>query len=373
MKERIVIAGGGFAGLSAIRALKSSTDKFEVVLIDRRPNQEFLPLLPDIIGKDFAPEAMRVNLPEECQRCGAIFREEEIISIQPDKKRVLTSTTAYPYSYLIIGMGAVTNYYGNNDIAKTAFEIKSVNSAQAVRKAALTGKEDEIVVCGGGYTGIEAVTALWLALKNAGLRKKLTILNIAPKLCAALPEKFSDYIINEVAGLGINIENNNTVESFTDKCITLKNGRQISNAMLVWVAGVKTPDCVSRINTEPTAQGRLPVNEFLQFSENIYAAGDCAAFTGADGILRMSVQNALAEGTLAARNIVRQSANKKLARYKPFDPGYIVPLSSGRSCGKVMGFRFFGKIPSWLHYLVCATRSSNFTNGMGIFKEWMKK
>lgn len=370
MKKRIVIAGGGFAGLSALRSLGGSADNFEVTLLDRREAQEFLPLLPDVVGRGFRAAPLLQSLPREAQKYGARFVRAQIAKIDTENRRVQSSAGDFPYEYLLLAGGAVSNYYGTPELAAGAYELKSVGDALRLREAVLRGEEANIVVCGGGYTGVEAASAVHTALRGTGKTKNIILLNTAERLCAGLPPEFSAYLQKRMQALGIEVRAQNTVTGYSDHIAILRDGDLIENALLVWVAGVRTPDFLFGMNDSAQGQGRLVVDEHLQFAPGIFAAGDCAAFRAGGETLRMSVQYALTGGRCAAGNILRLAEGRPLLPFKPFDPGYVVPVEGG-SCGEVMGVRLYGRIPGWLHYMVCAARSSSLRNGMGVFRQWI--
>lgn len=374
MKERIIIVGGGFAGLSALHKFKGYSEEFEIILIDKKRCNEFLPLLPDIIGNNFPPDILRTSLEEECAQISATFAEEEVIEIQREQSRVITTSGQYTYSYLIIAAGSVTNFYDHYDLKPLCHEFKSATHASILRDKALSSDSNNIVICGGGYTGIEVATAIHRALRLVGMQKKIIIANINDRVCPMFESKISEHIRQQLIKCGIEVQLNNTVTDYINTSTKLQNGEIYRDSLLVWVSGVKVHSVFSDLNlNDPQRQGRLAVNEHLQLSERIYVAGDCAAFSHNGQVLRMSVQNALTQGACAAENIIRSARGKPLKPFKPFDPGYVLPIYSGSSCGKIMGVPLYGRIPLLLHYFMCTIKSCNWQNRFSVLKHCLSR
>jgi len=105
-----------------------------------------------------------------------------------------------------------------------------------------------------------------------------------------------------------------------------------------------------------TPQGRVRVDPCLRWRENCFAAGDAGAYVRGAHPLRMSVQFAITQGEAAAGNIFRQIHGQPLRPYRPFDPGYIVPMANNHSCGLILGAPLTGRLPTLLHYALCAYR-----------------
>ena len=104
------------------------------------------------------------------------------------------------------------------------------------------------------------------------------------------------------------------------------------------------------------AQERIRVDEFLRARDDIFVVGDSAAFMVRTRPLRMSVQFAITQGACAATNILRYFCGTHLQAYRPLDPGFVLPMAHGRSCGTVGGIRLRGRLPTFLHYFMCAYR-----------------
>jgi NADH dehydrogenase len=158
-----------------------------------------------------------------------------------------------------------------------------------------------------------------------------------------------------------------SISHLAENSVTLSSGLRIEDGLLIWAAGVQTPEFVRHLPCERDPQGRLKVDGSLRFAEGAFAAGDVAAFVKKGRALRMAVQFSLHEGRLAAGNILRLCAGrKKLKTYRPVDLGYLVPMANFRACGVVLGVPVCGFVAWILHYMMCIYRSMTLRLRLGI-------
>ncbi|MBU4304614.1 MAG: FAD-dependent oxidoreductase [Candidatus Omnitrophica bacterium] len=352
--KRIVIIGGGFAGLStAFHLCRQQGHCFRVSVVDKKEYFNFLPALPDIIGRDIAPEALEYPLAAAAERGGFDFTRAEVDSVDLKGKKIICREKDMAYDYLVIGSGSETNFYGNKQIETDAFRLDNTQDSRAITAALEQDKYERFVICGGGYTGVEIATQVRMFFARRRRKKRIVIVERSPFLLGAVPERLRGYVLDNLKRLNIDIFSGNSVAAALDGAITLEDGTVFKKAMLIWCAGVKTASFIERVDAEKDRQGRIKVDAFLRFSENCFAVGDAAAFSYKQGALRMAVQFALAQGKAAAINIRRLHDKKALQGYVPCDLGYIIPMANNRSCGVALGLEISGRIPTLLHYAMC--------------------
>lgn len=369
LMSRLVIAGGGFAGVSALKTLskapKSLKNKLEITLVDKKPYFEFLPMLPDVSGGWLKPDRIRRGLREICKTRGAAFLEKRIDRLDLEGNTVRADGQDIPYDHLILATGSRTNYYDDHEMREKCICVDSVADAVSARELVLekAGQGDiNIIVVGGGYTGIELASNIDLLLKRNAKPNKIFIVERAREILATLPAWMRDEVKKELAGLGIEIICDDPVKSYDGSSLTLSSDRKIKDAVCVWAAGVKTPDFIDDLDI-PKERSRILVDEYLKPAgsgiNNVYAAGDTACFkgTGDDTILRMAVMFSLAQGKNAAGNILRQITGRPLTRYEPVDLGFLIPVASGKAPGKVLGANVHGSAGYLMHYFMCIYRS----------------
>jgi len=187
-----------------------------------------------------------------------------------------------------------------------------------------------------------------------------------------LPSWMRDYVLENLKRLNIEVFTATFIDKIEGENIRLSSGVTFENALLIWAAGVKTPDFIQNLNIEKTPQGRIKVDEYLRFAQGCFAAGDAANFSYKDNFLRMAVQFAITEGELAADNIHRSIKGSPLKKYRPLDLGYVIPMANNRSCGRVMGIEVKGLLATFLHYSMCICRSLGLKNKLGLLIALLK-
>ncbi|TAM41648.1 hypothetical protein EPN54_01755 [bacterium] len=371
--KKIIIIGGGFAGLSAAGRLAKSGRSLEVLLFDKRGHSDFLPLLPDSIGRQINLEFLKYNINGLSRKFKFKFMNEEVVSVYLEAKQVVTAASTYIYDYLVVASGSQTNFFGQPNIQDRAYALNSADDIKKIQEALAEDRFDNFVICGGGYTGVEAATNLWLYFKKKGLTKKIVIVERSPGILGPLPEWMKLYAGGNLKGMGIDILVNSSVERIEEGKAVVSGGRLFSKAMVIWVAGVRTADFIQKLSVEKNPQGRIIVDEYLKFGRDCFCCGDTAYFGAKNNFLRMAVQFSIAEGDQAAVNIIRSIRNLPLKKFKPVDLGYIIPMANNRSCGRIFGLNVKGALSTLLHFLMCIYRSTGLRNRMGIIVGLIKQ
>jgi len=357
-RPRILIVGGGFAGLWAARTLGRMAIA-DVTLVDRRATSDFLPLLPDVAGGRIPSSAACWPLTAAAARFGFRFCQDDLAGIDRAARRAVGRQGEYDYDWLLLACGVEPAFHGQDALRPQLSTLSSL--ADAVRLAAAVDAappEATVVVVGGGYTGIEIATHVQRRLQAAGQARPVRVLEAAPELLGALPERVRRYVRRQLEARRIAVQTGTRVSAMDpDGALRLSDGSRIAAPLTIWSAGVAAAPWVAGLGLPQGRQGRLAVDACLRLDEHGFAAGDIAGLA-VDGIpLRLGVQAAVTQGVAAARNIAALCRGRAARPYRPWDPGYIVPLANGRGCGSVMGLPVQGPPAAWLHYLLCAYRS----------------
>jgi len=355
-RRKVVIVGAGFAGLSCLKHLTPKNACFDITLIDRKTTSDFLPLLPDIIGRNFPPHMLTHDIAAIAKRCRAEFVNTEAQSIDVNAKRVVTPQGEIVFDDLVIACGAETNFYGNTDIQRQAMTLFSIQDALKIKETLATQTYRHVVVAGGGYTGIEIAGSIRRWLKRHHRQTEVMIVEKMDSILGPLPEWIKNYTRRQLEEMKINVLLGRTISKTEGGSVTLSDGSRHDESLLIWVAGVKTPDLLNDIPVEKI-RGRLSVDPCLRVTDHIFAAGDCAAFIEGSQPLRMAVMFAMGQGKCIARNIIRTEKNRKAEKYVPLDLGYIIPVANNRSSGILLGKGASGFWVTWLHYLISFYRS----------------
>lgn len=363
----VVIIGGGFAGLSAMSRLAGKEQDLEITLIDPRPAHNFLPLLPDIVGRNMPAEVMLYPYAQITSRYGIKHLQAEVTGISPDRNRVTTSDGEVHYDFLLISCGVETNYYDRNDLREKSLRLGNTCDGELIRDADKEGVKN-FIICGGGYTGVEIATHLWRKHHKTSDVPQITLVDMADHLVPKTDPDFQNYVEKEVSGLGINIRTGTSVEKSEGKAIALENGETYENSCLIWTAGIRTPDFVQNLDLEMAPGGRLRADENLAVGDNIFVAGDACGYMHEGNPLRPGVQFSISQGHCAGHNILRRYRDEKLHPYRPWDPGYLIPMANNRACGIILGRKVYGRLPIFMHYSFCVLRSLGLDNRLGVMR-----
>lgn len=376
---RIVVLGGGFGGVAAAQRLDRRfryEDNIEIVLVSDTNFVVYTPMLADVAGGTIEPR--HAVPPVRAFLKKAHFREATVQGIDVANQIVhgalIDGTSAeLHYDYLLIALGAVTNYAHATGAAEHTVGLKDLFDAIRVRNRALTLLEWAnttpdpalrrelltFVMAGGGFSGVEGIAALEDLLHGAlryfpdispdELRFILAphgdrlLQEVDPRLGEYVVEKFSQRTIDVRLGVG--------VTDVTARSATLTTGEVIPTRMVIWTGGIKVNPVLHDVDLPKDKHGALLVNDYLQVLDHptIYALGDCAAVPTPDGqgFYAPTAQNAIREGPVAATNIIAAIRNTGLTKtfaYKPM--GSLASLGKRQAVAQIGDLRLSG-LPAW--------------------------
>jgi NADH dehydrogenase len=259
-KPRIVIVGGGFAGIELAKSLRHAD--VQVVLIDKQNHHAFQPLLYQVATAGLEADSIVYPFRKifENQK-NFYFRMAEVEKIYTHTQVLHTSIGELKYDYLVIATGATTNYYGNEQIQANAVPIKTIEDAIALRnkilsnfEKALLAENDEqmnslidYVIVGGGPTGVEIAGALAELKLHVFpqdykeldfLHMDIHLIQSGPRLLNGMSEEASQKALEFLEGLGVKVWLNCRVKSYNDYTVEFENGQKLITRTLIWAAGV---------------------------------------------------------------------------------------------------------------------------------------
>jgi NADH:ubiquinone reductase (H+-translocating) len=304
--KRIVILGGGFGGLTLAQKLANTT--YQVILLDRNNYHQFQPLFYQVAMAGLEPSSIVFPFRKVFQKApNVLFRVAEFQEVFPVDKYIMTDKGRLKYDYLVIGLGADTNFFGNEKVMKNALPMKSVSEALSLRnailedyeKALLTNDEAErqalmdIVIVGGGATGVEVAGAL-AEMRTEVMPKEYKELNYkdidihlihgGEILLKGMSEHAGKSAETYLLKLGIKIKLDVNVTDYDGEIVTMTDGTTLRSKKVIWAAGI-VGNVVNGLPKEATVRGRrLKVNRFNQLEsiKDIYALGDIAYMEEAD-------------------------------------------------------------------------------------------
>jgi NADH dehydrogenase len=322
-------------------------------------------MLPDILGGWARPGSLRADLGSICGNNGCEFLKSRIDRIDRGSRSLETDTGTIPYEYLVIATGSETNFYGNHSLRRKCLKLDGVEDAVRIKRAIFSNTSSRenlnVVIAGGGYTGVEAALNIDMALRNSGRPHRVHIVEKKKDILSGLSGWTRDPALKELKDKGIRILTENGIEEYDGANAVLSSSEKISDALCVWAAGVRTPAHIAEGDFE-TERSRIKVDETLRpltsGGNREYVSGDTASFYGrGDHPLRMAVMFAMGQGRTAAKNILADIKGEKLTAYNDIDLGFLLPLAYGKASGKVLGLKVKGAAGYIMHYLMCVYRS----------------
>jgi NADH dehydrogenase len=355
--KRVVVIGGGFAGLFALKVLARSGQDLELVLVDPRGGLDFLPLLPDMIGRGLRRRVLHLAHGSLCRQLGVRRFRRAAVKIDPDAPGVIMTEDALEADAVLVATGSTTNFHGNDELANSADTMDDVRCVERFLSRMDQADVENFIVAGGGYTGIEAATHIRRRLRLQGRPGRVVVVEFLPDILHTMPDSFRAYTKTNLSRMDIEFRTEETVREFRDGTVTLQGGESFSRSVLFWSAGVRMVDAVASLDLDENAGRRLRVDECLRVAPRCFAAGDAAGFLWRGTPLRMGVQHSIEAGRCAAENILRTLRGAPAESFRPFDPGYIIPMANKRSCGTILGAPLYGRVPTWLHYFMSVFRT----------------
>jgi NADH dehydrogenase len=400
-KPRIVIIGGGFAGLELAKSLCKAD--VQVVLIDKHNYHTFQPLLYQVATAALETESIVYPFRKMFESFDNVFfRLAEVQSVDTKGQMVYTSIGLFRYDYLVIATGATTNFYGNKQIMDKAISIKTIEDAQALRntilynfeKALQTDDHEQLnslmdyVIVGGGPTGVEIAGALSELKKHVFPKdyKELDFVNMdihlvqsGHELLKGMSAKASKEALHMLEKYGVKIWLNSKVKFYDGHTILLDTGERLHSHTLIWAAGV-TGSLIEGLDKATIVSGnRLKVDEINRVSgyENIFAIGDIAAMVTPENPQghAMMAQPAMQQGKLLAKNFTCLLKGKTPKTFKYRDQGAMATIGRNRA---VADLKVFGRelrstgLTAWFIWMFVHLISIiGFRNRLVVLINWM--
>ncbi|WPP52034.1 NAD(P)/FAD-dependent oxidoreductase [Catalinimonas niigatensis] len=393
---RVVILGGGFAGLSLAKTLRN--DPFQIVLIDKSNYHTFQPLLYQIAIGGLEPDSVVIPYWKIFENHpNLVFRMAEVLSVNTTSKEVYTDIGIIPYDYLVVATGAKTNFFRLQATVENAMPLKSVPQALDLRslifqnfeKAVRTINHDEfeslidIVIVGGGPTGVEMAGAL-AELRQHVLpnnfkeldfrRMDIYLIESGSRLLRGMSEYASEKALQSLQSMNVKVLLNTSVRDYNGRLVQLSHGKQILSSTLIWAAGVQG-NIPAGIDKRLIVRGnRLSVDEYLQVPDtpDVFAMGDIAAIVSGEQHQphAMIAPVAIQQGKLVAHNLIRLKKQKPLRPFIYKDRGVMATVGRHHAVVDLPFFRFSG-VTAWMVWLMVHLMALvGYRNKLVVFLNW---
>ena len=395
---RVVIIGGGFAGVALARKL-SNCDA-QVVLLDRNNYHTFQPLLYQVSTGGLEPDSIAYPIRKILQEFSNFyFRLANVEEIDTSNNKLKTNIGELKFDYLVIASGSTTNFFGNSEVEKHSMAMKTIPQSLNLRSLILENFEEALltsdlnernalmnfVIVGGGPTGVELAGAL-AEIKKGILPKDYPDLDtrlvqihiiqsgdcILKGMSAKASAKAEDFLEN----LGVNIWKNTRVTNYNGKIVTTNTDLTFEASTVVWAAGVKgatikgidAKQYVSRSN-------RILVNEFNQVKSfnHIFAVGDIANLITDDfpNGFPMMAQPAIQQGKQLGDNILKLIEGKPMSPFAYKDKGAMATIGRNKAVVDLNKFKFQGVFAWFVWMFVHLFFLIGFRNRMVVFINWV--
>lgn len=396
--ERIVIVGGGFAGLLLAKKLLKAN--YQVVLIDKNNYHQFQPLFYQVAMAGLEPSSIAFPLRKFFQGSTNVFiRVTEVTAIEYDKKRLQTPLGIVNYDQLVIATGADTNFFGNAALAAKALPMKSVSEALYLRNRILDDYEKtlsitdeaerqgyiDIVIVGGGPTGVEVAGSL-AEMRKYILPKdypemdcseiEIILIQSGDQLLKGMSDEAAKKALEFLQKMGVKVILNNRVTAYDGEMVTMKDGTQIRSRKVIWAAGI-VGAIFEGFPAEAIGPGnRLKVDNHCRVigMENVYALGDVALMSGDEKFPEghpQVAQVAMQMGTYLGAEFTRKQKGKIAVAFKYRDLGSMATVGRNKAVVDLPRFKFQGFF-AWMVWLfVHLFQLLGVRNKVMVFINWV--
>jgi len=397
-KKRIVIIGGGFAGISLAKKLKNKN--LQVVLLDKHNYHTFQPLLYQVATGGLEAGSIAYPIRKVMQDCDDFyFRLTSVKEIDAQNQKIISEIGDLHYDYLVIATGSKTNYFGNKEIERNSMAMKTIPQSLNIRSLILENFEQAVltkdsadknalinfVLVGAGPTGVELAGAL-AEMKKAILQKdypdldmskmEINLIQSGDRILNTMSEKSSIASEAFLESLGVKIWKNVRVTNYDGRTVSTNSELSFETATVIWTAGVQGA-AIHGLSSEALIERveRIRVNEFNQVKgyTNIFAIGDIAAMESEANPQGhpMMAQPALQQGALLGENIVKLINNQPMKPFVYNNKGSMATIGRNKAVVDLPKYHFNGVFAWFVWMFVHLFSLIGFKNKAVVFLNWV--
>ena len=374
---RIVVLGGGFAGMEAIRVLERRLEQradVDIVLISDRNYLLFTPLLPQVASSMVEPRHIVQPIRDIRGSRRFRFRRDTVTDIDFERRHVLMAEGSECYDRLVIAIGSAVPSFGVPGVEEHALGYKWLEDGIVLRDHIVDAAEHadheadpgerrrRLTVCvvGGGYTGVELIAELqdffhsYIVPRYRGIAAddyRLLLVEAGQEILRGVHPTLAERARRKLSREGIEIRTGTRVTRVLPGAIEIGGGEQVPVGMTVWAAGVTGHPALAHVAAERDRLGRLLTRPTMQlkYRPDVYGAGDAVTVEDNAGASIPIIPAALAQARLAAENIVAELEGRPLATIQFAPKGMLVSLGERDAVVEVLGLRFSGYF-AWLFW-----------------------
>ena len=395
---RIVIIGGGFAGIALSKKLRNKN--VQVVLIDKHNYHTFQPLLYQVATGGLEAGSIAYPIRKVIQEYKDFyFRLTSVKEIDTKHQKIITEIGDLHYDYLVIASGSKTNYFGNKEIERNSMSMKTIPQSLNIRSLILENFEQAVltknqadrntlinfVLVGAGPTGVELAGAL-AEMKKAILQKdypdldidkmQINLIQSGDRILNTMSEKSSAAAEKFLLNLGVKIWKNVRVTNYDGRTITTNTDLTFDSATVIWTAGVQGVRIVGLDSKSFVEKvDRVRVNQYNQVVgyDNIFAIGDiCSMETEKypQGHPMMA-QPAIQQGKLLGENLIKLIQKKTMTPFEYKDKGSMATIGRNLAVVDLPHYHFSGIFAWFVWMFVHLFSLIGFKNKAVVFLNWV--
>ena len=393
-REKIVIIGGGFAGLQLAKSLNNKRKK--VMVIDKVNHHMFQPLFYQVACGRIEPSNISFPFRKIFQRSRNVqFRLTEVHKIIPSENKIITEEAEFTYDKLVIASGCKTNFFGNTKMEHLTFGMKNTQEAIAIRNHVLLTFEKliierkrsddgnwNIVIVGSGPTGVELAGAFAEMKKDILPRDyphmnfedlKIILISSTEMPLAVMSDEAQEKSDQYLEELGVDFMRGEMVTDYDGDKVYMKSGKSIPSNNVIWAAGV-TGNIVDGLDLEIIFRNRFKTDRYNRILgyDNIFAIGDIAYMetpkypTGHPQVANVAIN----QGKNVGRNFLKKS-EKDWTEYEYNDQGSLATIGKHRAVVDLPNFKFQGLFAWYFWMFLHLMLILSVRNKLAIFFNWM--
>ncbi|MBE0481523.1 MAG: NAD(P)/FAD-dependent oxidoreductase [Dehalococcoidia bacterium] len=370
-RKRVVILGAGTAGVSLALGLKNKRG-IEVTLVDQKNYHTVIPLIYQVVTGSVTPAnisfPVRKLLRQRSEANAVRFRQEVVQGVDANKRTVITDQGTIEWDYLVVAMGAVSNFFGMSDVEEVALTFRSLTDAVNLHNhilesfEAASSTEDELrrrelltfAIVGGGPSGVELSAHIRefidraLARDYRGLAPlaRVILIEAQDNVLGGMKPAARELARSRLRARGIEFMLNTRIARAAPGSIETADGRTIPTRNLIWCSGVKPAPAVQALPFPKAKDGRILVDEHLQVQglTGVYAMGDCAYLEQQKGLgpYPPTFQVAFRQGRTCAGNILNAMKGRPRHAYRHSFLGQIFYVDRNTAVAQLFGQVFDG-------------------------------
>ena len=395
IRDKIIVIGGGFAGLQFAKKLNGSRTK-KLVMIDKANHHMFQPLFYQVACGRIEPSNISFPFRKIFQRSKNIqFRMTEVKQIIPSENKIITEDHVFHYDKLVIATGCKTNFFGNQKMENLAFGMKNTQEAISIRNHVLLtfekliiekSRSDDgnwnIVIVGSGPTGVELAGA-FAEMKREILPRdyprmnfddlEIILVSSTEKPLAVMSEESQEKSEKYLKDLGVRFISNDRVTDYDGDRVYLSSGNIIPSNNVIWAAGV-TGNIIEGLTENSVKNNRYIVDRYNKIVgfDDIYAIGDIAYMetpkypNGHPQVANVAIN----QGKNLAKNFLKKSENE-WQPYEYDDKGSMATIGKHRAVVDLPKFKFQGIFAWYFWMFLHLMLILSVRNKLAIFFNWM--